>query len=66
MVCIPLLIFCIAVFSPLVQKASRKDTENEENIRVHFQDMLEKIALFKIGSMEKKLERICALAEEPK
>ncbi len=57
LVCIPLLIFCIAVFSPLVQKVSRKDKENEENVRVYFQDMLEKIALFKIGGMEKKLER---------
>lgn len=56
LVCIPLLIFCIAVFSPIVQKASEKDKENEENLRVFFQDMLEKIAIFKIGSMDKKLE----------
>ena len=56
LICIPLLIFCIAVFSPIVQKTSRTDKENEENIRVYFQDVLEKIALFKIGFMEKKLE----------
>lgn len=56
LICIPLLIFCIAVFSPIVQKASRRDKENEENIRVYFQDVLEKIALFKLGSMGKKLE----------
>lgn len=56
LICIPLLIFCIAVFSPIVQKTSRRDKENEENIRVHFQDMLEKLALFKIGSMGRRLE----------
>lgn len=57
LVCIPLLIFCIAVFSPILQKASRQDKEKEENIRVYFQDILEKMALFKIGVMGKKLEK---------
>lgn len=56
LICIPLLIFCIAVFSPIVQRTSRKDKENEENIRVYFQDVLDKIALFKISFMGKKLE----------
>ncbi len=56
MVCIPLLIFCIAVFAPLVQKASRRDKKNEEDIRVYFQDVLEKVALFKICFMGRKIE----------
>lgn len=54
LICIPLLILCIAVFSPIVQKASRRDKENEEEIRVYFQDVLEKIALYKINLMERK------------
>ena len=56
LICIPLLILCIAVFSPIVQKASRRDKENEEKIRVYFQDVLEKIALYKINLMGKKFE----------
>lgn len=57
LICIPLLIMCIAVFSPIVQRASRKDKENEEHVRVYFQDVLERIALFKINFMGKKLEQ---------
>lgn len=45
-----------AVFAPTVRKASRQDKKNEEDIRVYFQDVLEKISLFKIGFMGKKLE----------
>lgn len=56
LICIPLLILCIAVFSPIVQKVSRRDKENEEDIRVYFQDVLEKIALFKIGFMGGKFD----------
>ncbi len=56
LICIPLLILCIAVFSPMMQKMSRKDRKNEENIRVYFQDVLDKIALFKIGAMGEKLQ----------
>lgn len=56
LICIPLLICCIAIFSPIVQKASRRDKKNEEDIRVYFQDVLEKIALFKIGFMGKKFD----------
>ena len=56
LVCIPLLILCIVVFSPVVQKASRRDKESEEDFRVYFQDVLEKIALYKIGFMGKKLD----------
>lgn len=51
LICIPLLIFCVAVFSPLVQKMSKADRENEEGIRVYLQDVLEKIAIFKICGM---------------
>lgn len=54
LICIPLLILCIAVFSPVVQKASRRDKENEEEIRIYFQEVLEKIALFKIGFMGRR------------
>ncbi len=56
LVCIPLLIFCIAVFSPIVQRASLREKRNEERVRVCFQDALEKIALFKINFMGQKLE----------
>lgn len=56
LVCIPLLILCIGIFSPVVQKTSRTDKRNEENIRVYFQDILEKLALFKISGMGEKLE----------
>lgn len=55
LICIPLLIFCVSVFSPVLQRASRRDRESEEEIRVYFQDVLEKIALFKIGGMGKKM-----------
>ncbi|MCM1183382.1 MAG: ABC transporter ATP-binding protein/permease [Roseburia sp.] len=65
LICIPLLIFCIAIFSPIVQKTSRTDKENEERIRVCLQEMIEKIALFKIGFMWKKLEcKASGLMEE--
>lgn len=56
LICIPLLILCIAVFSPIVQKTSRRDKENEEEIRIYFQDVLEKIALYKVNLMGKKFE----------
>lgn len=57
LICIPLLILCIAVFSPVLQRSSRIDKEREEDVRVRLQEMLDKMALFKIGGMWKKLER---------
>ena len=55
LICIPLLIFCIAVFSPIVQKAGKADTDREESVRVYFQDVLEKLAIFKTCAMSKKI-----------
>ena len=51
LICIPFLIFCVAVFSPIVQRASKKDRENEEQVRVYFQEILEKILILKMSSM---------------
>ena len=55
-ICIPLLMACIAVFSPILQKTGRRDKENEEEIRVWFQNVLDKIKLFKLGAMGEKIE----------
>lgn len=55
LVSIPLLILCVMVFSPVIQKASQTDTENEEKIRVYLQDVAEKLAIFKTCGMEGKI-----------
>lgn len=56
LVSIPLLILCVMVFSPIVQKASQADTENEERIRVYLQDVVEKLAIFKTYAMGGKID----------
>lgn len=48
---VPLLIFCVAVFSPIVQKMSKADKENEERIRVYLQEILDKILILKTCTM---------------
>ena len=40
---IPLLIICVASFSPVLQRTSKKDKQNEESIRVYLQEILDKI-----------------------
>ena len=54
---IPLLIFCVAVFSPIVQKMSKQDKENEEKIRVSLQEMLDKILILKTSEMGSVLKQ---------
>lgn len=62
LVSIPLLILCVMVFSPIVQKASQADTENEEGIRVYLQDVVEKLAIFKTCAMGDKInEKLAGL-----
>ena len=49
LISVPLLILCIAAFSPVLQKASETDKKNEENTRVFIQELLQKITIFKVG-----------------
>ena len=51
LVCIPLVIFCVVAFSPILQKASQTDAANEEKVRVYLQDVLEKLPIFKTCAM---------------
>lgn len=49
LISVPLLILCVAAFSPVLQKASAADKKNEENTRVFIQELLQKITIFKVG-----------------
>lgn len=55
LVSIPLLIVCVMIFSPIVQKASQIDVGNEERIRVYLQDIVEKLSIFKTCAMGDKI-----------
>ncbi|MFI3212910.1 MAG: ABC transporter ATP-binding protein [Eubacteriales bacterium] len=52
LISIPLLILCVAIFSPIVQKVSKVDKKNEEDVRIYIQEMLQKIIILKLCSME--------------
>ena len=56
LISIPLLILCIAAFSPILQKASAIDKKNEENTRVYIQELLQKIIIFKVGVISRFIE----------
>ena len=49
---IPLLIICVASFSPVLQRTSKKDKQNEESIRVYLQEILDKIIILKTCNMD--------------
>lgn len=62
LISIPLLIVCVMIFSPIVQKASKTDTVNEEKVRVYLQDVVEKLSIFKTCAMGDKIsERLTFL-----
>ena len=56
LISVPLLILCIAAFSPVLQKASETDKKNEENTRVFIQELLQKITIFKVGVISQFIE----------
>lgn len=53
---IPLLIACVAVFSPVLQRTSQADAAGEEAVRGYLQDVLEKLPIFKTCAMGEKME----------
>ena len=56
LISIPLLILCVAVFSPVLQKVSANDKKNEENIRIFLQELFQKIIIFKAGMISRFIE----------
>ena len=52
LICVPLLIVCIMAFSPIVQRTSRTDQDNEEAIRVYLQDIIDKMPILKVYRMK--------------
>ena len=56
LISIPLLILCVAVFSPVLQRVSANDKKNEENIRIFLQELFQKIIIFKAGMISRFIE----------
>lgn len=65
LVSIPLLILCVAIFSPVLQKNSSNDKKNEENTRVFLQEILQKFTIFKVGVPTQFIyQKLCALLDK--
>lgn len=57
LIVIPLLTFLIAVFSPKLQKAAEIDSKNEDSNRVRMQEILSRLPLFQVYSMEEVIDK---------